>query len=273
VEGEGDAEHDVDLEEPTPGADERGTAGGTEDVEDALADLAGDDTRLGGLAGRGPAPEVGEPEAERPSVEHPGIVTPGEDEPELDVGVPEASAYEPREHEGQPYEAPYEEPVPAGPDVSPEDLIGGGPPEAPESWAARSPLEDEIEAAVGGEGGPEDLLELAGPSWDDVAETCLGLAGARGSMLVEASGQVLAARGDWPNPGPEAIATRLVTMMERALRDAPTRSVSAPLAGQHLTAWRVPLAESLLTAVFIGDAALKADVRPPIDAEIRRAAG
>jgi hypothetical protein len=92
-------------------------------------------------------------------------------------------------------------------------------------------------------------------------------------MLVDPAGQVLAASGDWPEPGPEAIAGRLVSMMEKKLHDAPTRSVSAPLAGQHLTAWRVPAEDGYLTIVFMAPAPLRADVRPSIDATIQASAG
>ncbi|MCG6920769.1 MAG: hypothetical protein LJF15_06770 [Acidobacteria bacterium] len=162
---------------------------------------------------------------------------------------------------------PPEEPGLEGlepPSVSPEDLI------------AEEPAPIEAEAAGPG-GGPataaEDLVEIPAPSWDDVADSCLALAPAHGAMLVDPAGQVLAARGDWPEPGPQAIAGRLVSMMEKKLRDAPTRSVSAPLAGQHLTAWRVPADEGYLTVVFMGAAPLRADVRPSIDATIQASAG
>ena len=60
-------------------------------------------------------------------------------------------------------------------------------------------------------------------------------------------------------------------MMEKKLRAAPTRSVSAPLAGQHLTAWRVPANDGYLTVVFMADAPLKADIRPAIDTVIQAA--
>jgi hypothetical protein len=83
----------------------------------------------------------------------------------------------------------------------------------------------------------------------------------------------LRARGEWPEPGPDAIAAKLVSTMERTLRDAPTRSISAPLMGKHLTAWRVALAEGLVTAAFIGDAPVRAEARPAIDTEIHRGAG
>jgi len=142
----------------------------------------------------------------------------------------------------------------------------------PDSYEApSSPFEvdlDESEPTV--EGGYE---APAPPSWDDVVDACLGLAQASGAMLVDPAGQVFAARGEWPAPGPEAIAAKLVATMNRTLRDAPTRSISAPLVGKHLTAWRVPLAEGLVTAAFIGAAPIRAETRPAIDAEIHRGPG
>ena len=107
----------------------------------------------------------------------------------------------------------------------------------------------------------------------EVADSCRELASAHGTMLVDPAGQVLTARGEWPEPGPDAIAGRLVSMMERTLQDAPTRSVSAPIAGQHLTAWRIPASEGYMTVVFMGDAPLSADVRPVIDEHIQQSLG
>ena len=115
--------------------------------------------------------------------------------------------------------------------------------------------------------------EPASPSWDEIVETCRGVASAKGAMLVDPAGQVFAARGDWPAPGPDAIATKLVTMMAKTLKDAPTRSIAAPLMGMHLTAWRVPLSEGLVTVAFIGAAPVRAEARPAIDAEIHTGAG
>jgi hypothetical protein len=140
-------------------------------------------------------------------------------------------------------------------------------PDVPEPAAFDEVLDTAQEGANGPLGAP------APPSWDDIAETCLGLSHARGAMLVDPAGQVVSARGEWPDPGPDVIAGKLVAMMERTLRDAPTRSVSAPLAGLHLTAWRVPLPEGLVTAAFIANAPVRADTRPAIDAEIHRGAG
>jgi len=125
----------------------------------------------------------------------------------------------------------------------------------------------------------EELLDVphvaempSPPSWDEIVQTCMGLARAAGAMLVGPSGQVFAARGDWPAPGPDVIATKLVSMMAKTLKDAPTRSISAPLMGMHLTAWRVPLNEGLVTAAFIGAAPIRAEVRPAVDKEIRAGA-
>jgi len=153
-------------------------------------------------------------------------------------------------------------------EASPEDLLeeATGP-----EWPVDNPLEGQIETET--ERDPDDLVSGAAPSWDDVADSCRALAQAHGAMIVDPAGQILATRGAWPEPGPEAIGGRLVSMMEKTLQDAPTRSVSAPLAGQHLTAWRVPASEGYYTVVFMGDAPLGADVRAPVDVEINQALG
>ena len=216
------------------------------------------------------------PKAEPPSWDAPG----GEAPPPEDAGDPLAAFGEPGAAEGPVGEAG--EPAAEGPfeeaAVSPEEMVGSGEatgfeetpaPEPPEAQPSPFDVElDESEAPVDdGYGTPVP------PSWDDIVETCLGLAQASGAMLVDPSGQIFAARGEWPEPGPDAIAAKLVSTMERTLRDAPTRSISAPLMGKHLTAWRVPLAEGLVTAAFIGDAPMRAEARQAIDTEIHRGAG
>jgi hypothetical protein len=161
--------------------------------------------------------------------------------------------------------------------VSPEEMVGSAQapfdalPEPEPDEAQPSPFDVELDET---DTSPEgDYGAPAPPSWDDIVETCLGLAQASGAMLVDPSGQVFAARGEWPDPGADAIAAKLVSTMERTLRDAPTRSISAPLMGRHLTAWRIPLAEGLVTAAFIGNAPVRAEARPAIDTEIHRGAG
>ena len=141
-------------------------------------------------------------------------------------------------------------------------------PAAPTPFAAApSPFDDDPGIET------EELFDLPPtPSWDEVVENCLMIAHARGAMLIDPAGHVLASNGFWPEPGPEPIATKLVTMMEKTLKDAPTRSVSAPVGAMHLTAWRVPLAEGLITVAFLADAPLRAEVRTPVDAEILRGA-
>lgn len=154
--------------------------------------------------------------------------------------------------------------VPAGADASPdmeEDF------EAAAKAAAEAipDVEPEPEAA-------------APPTWAEILQDCLYLARASAALLIDGQGEVVATCGEWPSPGPEAIASRLVPAMDKALRTAPTRSVSVPLKTHqegrevelHLTAWRVPVAETLMTVGFVADAALKADVRPAIDAEVKR---
>jgi hypothetical protein len=114
--------------------------------------------------------------------------------------------------------------------------------------------------------------KLAPPSWSDILQDCLFLARAKGALLISPEGKVTAFCGDWPSPGVEAIAVRLVPAMEKALKGAPTRSVSVPLGAQHLTAWRVPLAAGLVTVGFVAEGQLKPEVRPTIDAELKRGA-
>jgi len=156
--------------------------------------------------------------------------------------------------------------------ISPEELVGGA--EAVDASpfdqlaeAERSPFDDSLL-----DEGPA-AEESAGPSWDEIVETCRLLGQANGAMLVDPAGQVFAARGDWPAPGPNAIATKLVAMMEKTLKDAPTRSISAPLMGLHLTAWRVQLNEGLITVAFIARTPVKTEARPGIDNEIHRGTG
>jgi hypothetical protein len=168
------------------------------------------------------------------------------DAPEIEV---EGSDISVEEMAGSPEPAPFEDlSAPAGPATDP------------------SPFEVEID-----EGGDE--AAVGPPSWDEVVDSCLGLAQARGALLADPSGQVFAVRGDWPEPGPNAIAGKLVSMMNRTLKDAPTRSISAPLMGMHLTAWRVPVDRGLLTVAFIAEAPVRAEARPGVDTEIHRGAG
>jgi hypothetical protein len=157
----------------------------------------------------------------------------------------------------------------AEPPLSPEEMVGEdeGSPLDSLTDPGDSPFGDELLDA------PPASEEPATPSWDDIAEACRGFAQATGAILVDPDGQVFAATGDWPAPGPTAIAGKLVAMMAKTLKDAPTRSISAPLMGMHLTAWRVPREEGLVTAAFIGPAPVRADARPAIDGEIHKGPG
>jgi hypothetical protein len=215
------------------------------------------------------APEAPEPLSPPPSWDEPG--------------APDAPAVDPLDALagiGEP--PPAEEPAPVDvrdldieePPVSPEEMVGVAEPPALEGLATGdsippSPFDVELD-----EGPGEDMVEVpAGASWDDVVVACLDVSNARGAMLIDPAGQVFAARGDWPDPGPDAIAAKLVSTLNRTLKDAPTRSISAPLMGKQLTAWRVPLADGLVTAAFIGDSPVRAEARPAIDAEIHRGPG
>jgi hypothetical protein len=214
-----------------------------------------------------------EPAPEPPSWDEPAAEAPRPDDaadPLAGFGEPAPAAETGTDAGEPPNDVEVEEPT-----VSPEEMVGSAEPppfeEVPEPEpyeTSPSPFEVELD-----ETSEDEYSAPAPPSWDDIVETCLGLAQASGAMLVDPSGQVFAARGEWPEPGPDAIAAKLVSTMERTLRDAPTRSISAPLMGKHLTAWRVPLAEGLVTAAFIGDAPVRSEARPAIDTEIHRGAG
>jgi hypothetical protein len=124
--------------------------------------------------------------------------------------------------------------------------------------------------------GPDDSgasieAAVAAPlSWSEIVAACLSLAEAKGALLIDPEGHVVAVSGDWPSPGAESIAARLVPAMDKALKDAPTRSVSVPLGGLHLTAWRAPMSQGLVTVGFVADAPLRPDLRPAIDATLRK---
>jgi hypothetical protein len=134
--------------------------------------------------------------------------------------------------------------------------------------AAQSEAEPDLELV----GDFEEDEKPTPPSWSDILQDCLFLARAKGALLISPEGKVTAFCGDWPPPGVEAIAVRLVPAMEKALKGAPTRSVSVPLGAQHLTAWRVPLSSGLVTVGFVAEGQLKPEVRPTIDAELKRGA-
>jgi hypothetical protein len=122
---------------------------------------------------------------------------------------------------------------------------------------------DEPDASIG--------AGVAAPmTWPEVVATCLSLAEAKGALVINPDGHVVAVSGEWPSPGAEAIAARLVPAMDKALKDAPTRSVSVPLGGLHLTAWRAPMGQGLVTVGFVADAPLRPDLRPAIDAAVKK---
>jgi len=228
-----------------------------------------------------PAPIVPPPPA-MPEVPEP----PSWDEPVGEAAAPTEAAIDPLAGFDEPATT-EEEPADGGeremeveePGVSPEEMVGAPEPPPledlpePDRYVTPPslPFEVELDDMSATE---EEVVDVpAPPSWDDIVEACLGLAQARGAMLVDPAGRVFAARGDWPEPGPDAIAAKLVATMDRTLKDAPTRSISAPLMGKQLTAWRIPLPEGLVTAAFIGDSAVRAEARPAVDAEIHRGAG
>jgi hypothetical protein len=210
----------------------------------ALEGLPGFDTPTFGAEPPAAPPAAGPADEPDITVEEPAI-----EEPEVGNVEAEPPAVSPEEMISSPGPPPFED-LPAPKDLAPD----------------ASPFDIEIDE-------DEPREAAAPPSWDHVADACLALAQAGGALLADPAGQVFAARGDWPEPGASAIAAKLVAMMNRTLKDAPTRSISAPLHGLHLTAWRVPLDQGLVTVAFIADAPVRTEARPGIDTEIHRGAG
>jgi hypothetical protein len=225
---------------------------------------------------RAPVPRPAPP----PPAPPPGFTDETEDEP---LGIipdddPVGVAPEP------PTAPPLRRPPPPPPLPEPEQEFeledDGAPPaaEPPELDFDEEPIGEEADSSAQSEPELEMVTDFedekppAPPSWSEILQDCLFLARAKGALLIDADGNVTASCGDWPAPGANAISVRLVPAMEKALKNAPTRSVSVPLGAQHLTAWRVPLAFGLVTVGFVADAPLKPEVRPTIDAELKRGA-
>ena len=98
--------------------------------------------------------------------------------------------------------------------VSPDEMVGSPDGEADDvddrvrgaALGRRPRPRPESEAAepVAALGSTEELFDEPAPppSWDDVVETCREIAGASGAMIIDPAGQVFAAHGEWPEPGP-----------------------------------------------------------------------
>jgi hypothetical protein len=214
------------------------------------------------------APPPVYPRAEPPPVAAPEVAAPEVEAPEVEEVEPPPAV--------QAAPTPYPEVTPerssAPPVVAPPMPVEPPRPLAPEPPPA--PLEEveEIEEDMG----PDEPLAsiesaVAAPiTWPEIVATCLSLTEAKGALVINPEGHVVAVSGEWPAPGAEAIAARLVPAMDKALKDAPTRSVSVPLGGLHLTAWRAPMAQGLVTVGFVADAPLRPDLRPAIDTAVRQ---
>ncbi len=223
-------------------------------------------------------PAVSEPPAPKPAPP-PRPAPPPVVEEELgvvdDEAPPPKPAPPPKAIPARPAPPPPPPPPVAEADAERAEIEAETEVEVPSRLAASPDMEEDFEAAAkaAAEAVPEiepDAEAPAPASWADILQDCLYLARASGALLIDGQGEVAAYCGDWPPPGVEAIAARLVPAMDKALRAAPTRSVSVPIGNLHLTAWRVPVAETLVTVGFVAEAPLKAEVRPAIDAEVRR---
>jgi len=229
-----------------------------------------------------PAPHAPVAPVPPPSPSAPVFAAPGP-EPETPAPATEAPPQRERIDVEEPVAQPYVETAPAAhvPEVPPPAHIpvAPAPPlpaqaSLPESEPDTGPVQEveEIEEDLETEDRAEEAdSEAAVPlTWSEIVSSCQALAEGKGALLISPDGRVVAVSGDWPPPGAEAIAARLVPAMDKALKDAPTRSVSVPLGGLHLTAWRAPMTGGLMTIGFVADAPLRPDLRPAIDATLKK---
>ena len=215
----------------------------------------------------------------------PEIKSGPEPEPEAHVAAteapPERESTTAEESVARPYvETPPAAPVSEVPPAAPMPVASAPPLPAqaalPEGEPDTGPVQEEVEEIEEGTAAEdqaeeaEDYEAVVPLTWSEIISSCQALAEGKGALLIAPEGRVIAVSGDWPSPGAEAIAARLVPAMDKALKDAPTRSVSVPLGGLHLTAWRAPMASGLMTIGFVADAPLRPDLRPAIDATLKK---
>lgn len=105
-----------------------------------------------------------------------------------------------------------------------------------------------------------------GPTWDTLLLTSQALADAKAAMVVGSDGDVIAATGDWPKVGAQAVASKLLPLAARKL-DA-GGLVPVKMAGQVLTAWRLESSGQQLTVALLASSAVPEDLRPEVDQQL-----
>jgi hypothetical protein len=111
------------------------------------------------------------------------------------------------------------------------------------------------------------------PSWAEILDDVIYLAHARCALVMDASGQVHESRGDWPKNTLDKVAARLLRGIEQAPPPPDpkaTQLIEIQLGSFFLTGLRAVLEGSPVVVGFLSQAPVKRDVRPGIEAEIKR---
>ena len=113
--------------------------------------------------------------------------------------------------------------------------------------------------------------EIRGESWDDALDRCLLRSGARGALVVDSAGLIIAIRGDWEGRNSEqldSLAARLQAAVDESKRMDDARGlVSLALSKQWLTGIRAESPEGPLTLGLLSGGPVG------VDAAVRAAAG
>jgi len=180
-------------------------------------------------------------------------------------------------------------PVVRAPEPEPEAL----PQVLPLGGLNAEPAEPEIEVDIHARQEPEspdeaeDMIEQlvaeveeedeasAPPSWSQVLEDCVAVSQGRAGIILDADGNILQASEQLPKNKLDAVAARLMQVMEEVPGDErvpiASRSVAIQLGAFWLTGLRVPLGRRHVTVGLLAQLQLETDVLPALEATVRRA--
>jgi hypothetical protein len=110
------------------------------------------------------------------------------------------------------------------------------------------------------------------PTWAEILDDAIYLAHARCALVMDGAGAVHESRGDWPKGTLEKVAARLLRGIQQAPASSPDASqlVEIQLGSFFLTGLKVVLAGRPAIVGFLSQAPIKRDVRPGLEAEIKR---
>jgi hypothetical protein len=233
------------------------------------------------LVAEAPPPRPIPPPRHEPRAEAPRPAPPPPPLPEPEPEPPAPDAFEPSPAFALAFEpAPAPESAgPAGEEQPEEEEIA-----APNLDAVDEETPDEAPPPPGVEIEEENLGVLSDeeeatdaeppPSWAQILDDCLYLARARSALVMDRSGRVVEARGEWPKNTLEKIAVRLKSAIDKAVASSTGTETSIlvelQLGAFWLTGIRVMVSDSPAVAGFLAQAPLRAEVRPALEGELSR---